>query len=123
MTPTFEQLGVWMVCGLFALDIWVKLRSAQKNEQPQKREVTFSTEFVRKGEMQLFGERLERVEENVDLIHKELRRDRDALMATDEQRASEIHKRINALSQEFNDKFQELPNQVVVLLKNTGAIN
>jgi hypothetical protein len=122
MTPTFEQLGVWMVCALFALDIWIKLRATQKTEGPQKREVSLSTEFVRKSEVEIIGERLVHVEEHIDLIRDGIKKDRETLMIADEHRASKIHERINELSREFNDKIQALPNEVIVLLRNTGAL-
>lgn len=122
MTPTFEQLGIWMVCALFALDIYLKVKAAQRGDQPQKREISFQTEFARKGEVQTITDRLERVEKSIEVIHEEMKEDRATLMTADEQRASEIHKRINQLSQEFNDKFQAVPHEVVAMLRNIGVI-
>jgi len=33
-----------------------------------------------------------------------------------------LHKRIDRVIADYNDKFQTLPNEIVALLKNTGAI-
>lgn len=102
--------------------MFLKIRAAQRNDGPQKREVSFSTEFVRKSEIQVITDRIRHVEEQMGMIHRELKEDRAALMIADEQRSAKIHDRMNELSSDFNDKFQSLPNEVIVILKNTGAL-
>ena len=66
MSPTFEQLGIWMVCALFALDIWIKVKAAQTTDQPQKREVVFPTEFLRKSEVEVIRQRIDKVETGLE---------------------------------------------------------
>lgn len=39
MTPTFEQLGVWMACALIALDVYWRWKGARDAGRPQLREI------------------------------------------------------------------------------------
>lgn len=122
MNITFEQLGLWVAIALIFVDVYLRWRTASRSEEPQKRIVQMGTEFVSKKDLGILDQRLGRVETSIDEIHQEMKEDRAILMQTDEMRASEIHKRINQLSQEFNDKFQAVPHEITAMLRNIGVI-
>lgn len=95
--PDAQTLMGFLGSLLFLLIIVEKLKIFFPSKEVPKREVTITTDAASKVE---FDE------------HKEIDREEHA----------HLHKRIDQSLAEFNDKFQQLPNQIVTLLRNTGVI-
>lgn len=102
MSPSFEQLGIWVACALMFVNLYFKFRPNTR------RQVTLEEGAVTKQE--LAGHiRDDRAEHQ--LLH-------DRISKASE--ASEL--RSQAMKDDYNEKFQQLPNQIVALLRNTGVI-
>ncbi len=108
MTPTFEQFGIWMACALFALDVYLRLRAAQSAKDPQKRDVRISADCATREE---FDEHVRTNRAAHNQIFSEIK-EGDA----------DVHKRLDAVVKEFNEQLRALPNEIIALLRNTGAL-
>lgn len=107
-SPTPEQLGVWVLCAIVFINLYFSWRASGK----QKREV--SIESVPEGPCAR-KEDLER--------HKEENRDEHEHLHSkigSSERAA--HKRMDELVNDYNEKFQQLPHQIIALMRNAGII-
>lgn len=86
-----------------------------RGNRVQKREVSFSDDFTPKRDFQAHKEVVFRKFGEVDgefkAVRQEMGEQREEINRAGEERATKIHDRIN-----------DLPAQIVVLLKNTGVI-
>lgn len=90
-------LASFLACAFFLLAIGEKVKNVFGKPESQKRDVTVSQEFVAKPDFEKHAA-YDHVEHGI------------------------LHKRINDAEADYNEKFQQLPNQIVMLLRNTGVI-
>lgn len=121
--PDPHEVGKWLQVALplglvvvAALTLWIRVR------QPQKREVTLSEHYVTEEHCEHMQaplvQRVVKVEREIIDLRAELKRDREALEHSNEARAIDIHRRIDALQREVN----QIPNLVVSQLLNTKQL-
>lgn len=93
----------------------LSLLAIYRGGQVQKREVTFGDQFVTKetcvSHHQAMEERIERLESNAEAYRKDASESR-----------ARLYKHIEDVRRELGGKIQDIPTQVIVTLKNTGAI-
>ncbi len=99
----------------------------------QKREVSFGTEHARKEEVKKLAEDLEGLKADIlrtrEALSHEGRERSTKLYAKIEEVRKEVkddsvamHRRIDDMVGDFNDKIQDLPNELIATHKNTGVI-
>jgi hypothetical protein len=120
------HLRDFLIIGGFLLSSVASVMALMGQKRTQKREISFSEEFVTGKECGQKHSEIERrvgnIEQQLVQIRTEMKADRIALDASDESRASRIHARLDALENDINKKIQELPDRVIAFLNNTRVI-
>lgn len=96
-------VGIWMVGLMFFVTLLDRGFSIWRNLQntPQKREVAFAEEYTSKTEFRSLSGKVRDVESKLDRelaeIRREMKEDRETILAAGEERAVKLHERINAV--------------------------
>jgi hypothetical protein len=132
--PSSLEIGGWMGCAFFAVALWNGINKAfdRNREKPAPAE-TYATKLeLARVEKELKEEalrvaadvkslRLEiiangetrraSIEGKVEAVRKEVKGDIDG-----------VHRRVDLLGQNFDERLENLPSQIIALLRNTGAL-
>ncbi|MDB6066051.1 MAG: hypothetical protein JWR26_2259 [Pedosphaera sp.] len=131
MTPTsYEAIG-WLVVGLASL--CVAINQIDDFFERRKPRVGFPPVEQLENSQNALNKRVEKLEESLSEVRREMREDREAQGKFASIRAEGIHKRIDEVRAELGANLEtarhelaehqrSLPNEIVSLLKNTNAI-
>jgi len=95
----------------------------QFKPRSEKREISFTEEFAREEDLQELREDVDALENKLAELSTQQAADKLELMQAGEQRASRIHQRIEQIQAALHADMQNMPNQLIALLKNTGALD
>jgi len=120
------QGEIWMlvIAALALISSWIQ------NQRKQKNEVSFTDVYTRKEEFDEYKETNDRRVEGIraEILHHLAEQDRQASIhrssiyrKIDESRV-EIERKLDDKHRELDGDIKAMPNQVVTLLKNTGAL-
>lgn len=114
-SPSAAELGLWLGCLaaiLFIMNQGMKFfRNFREMPPPAQ---TYAT----KEELRVLREELSGVRADIGVIRHEMKGDKSEILADGVRRTDQVHVRINDLEKEVGT----IPNQVIVLLKHTGAL-
>lgn len=127
----YAALG-WLIVGLAALiaiinqgwDFVAKVSGKDKNPLPQPLSVSGTPPGNSELQMSVkqLNARVKVLEQwRSDLINK-MDEDKTEILAAGEERARRIYTHVEDVRKEIDGKIHNLPNELVALLKNTGAI-
>ncbi len=109
-SPDPKSIADFILVIGFLTSLAVNILTAFKlmRNDSQRREGTLRTRFTSVEEMA-------ELRSQVETLCSQLRQDRDELLRVGEQRARDIHQRIDAIN-------EEMPWKIIELLRNTGAL-
>ncbi len=112
MNTPFEpkSLSDFLLITGFLASLTVNLLTATKllRNDPQRREITLRNRFTTTDETN-------HIRKDLEALGTQVRHDRDEILRAGEQRAQEIHRRIDAIN-------EEMPWKIIDLLRTSGAL-
>ena len=88
----------------------------------QKRQISFETEYARASELQGVRNDLEQLEQRIETIRGELHTASERGAEAGEMRARRLHERMDGVTKDLNSAIQNMPAQIIAVLRNTGAL-
>ncbi len=123
-TMVVVQLFVGIGSGVFGM--YGVVMAGRARRETQRREVTFTAEYLTKGEAGAASEEVDRritqLEDALRTVQAEWRADRAALDRVNEERLVRLHTRLDQVEKELQAQISNMPAQLIAMLKNTGAI-
>lgn len=122
--PSPIELAAWLLA-LFAVAGGVNqvLRLVDRLKEQPHPGSTYETIEHAKVERAHVEARLRKVEDDMRKLSSDIYVLGKTLAETGEARARRIHERIDGFRKELSDQITAMPSQVIVMLKNTGALD
>jgi hypothetical protein len=122
----FSILAVVFAGLFFAARAAFRRGEARREIEPQPLEIKPADEYVTAAAchqvQEDVGRRLTTVEQEILALRREMREDRERLSGQMVEQVGRVYERLKESERRLEDNMRALPGEIVVLLRNTGAI-